>query len=129
MRTVRKSWIIHGQAHTERIEYKEAVNELERGVFNNYTRKQIEESLNRGTTLGSGTGTFYKISVIKENKKKGGKIMEKKAGNPPGKRTIWIDEKLHTKLKTLASQNGKKMGIFVEGLINKSLEGDKRNAK
>jgi len=45
------------------------------------------------------------------------------------KKTIWIDAKLHTKLKTLASRNGIKMGIFVEGLINKSLEGDKRNEK
>ena len=42
------------------------------------------------------------------------------------KKTIWIDEKLHTKLKVLASQNNMKMGAYVEGLINKSWEGDKR---
>jgi predicted DNA binding CopG/RHH family protein len=67
------------------------------------------------------------IKIIYNNKnetKKGVKIMEEKE-----KKTIWIDSKLHTRLKTLASKNGMKMGTFVEGLINKSLEGDKRNVK
>lgn len=42
------------------------------------------------------------------------------------KRTIWIDKELHKKLKVLASQNNMKMGAYVEGLIKKSLEGDKK---
>ena len=128
MRTVRKTWVSHNMPHTERIEYKDAVDELGK-IFHKNTREKIKEKLDTGTRLGNGKGTIYQILVIRKTRKKGGKIVEKKTGNPPGKRTIWIDEKLHTKLKTLASQNGKKMGIFVEGLINKSLEGDKRNAK
>jgi len=55
--------------------------------------------------------------------------MNKKYNSWENKKTIWIDKELHKKLKVLASQSGKKMGIFVEGLINKSLEGDKRNAR
>ena len=41
------------------------------------------------------------------------------------KKTIWIDPKLHKKLKILAYQNDMRMGVYVEGLIKKSLEGDK----
>ena len=126
MRTVKKRWLSNNMAHAERIGYDVALDELEI-IFDKYTREEIKAKLDQGTTLGSGTGTFYQILVIKKNKEKGGKIMEERKGNPPGKRTIWINEKLHKRLKTLASQNGKKMGIFVEGLINKSLEGDKRN--
>jgi len=47
--------------------------------------------------------------------------MENKKNSWENKKTIWIDKKLHTKLKVLASQSGKKMGIFVEDLINESL--------
>ena len=47
------------------------------------------------------------------------------------KKTVWIDKKLHTKLKVLASQSGIKMGKYVEGLINQSLseKGEKKNVK
>ena len=128
MRTVKKTWVSHNMPHAERMEYKDAINELEE-IFHKNTKEEIKEKLDTGTRLGNGKGKIYQILVIKKTKKRGGKIMNKKPGNPPGKRTIWIDEKLHKKLKTLASQDGKKMGIFVEGLINKSLEGDKRNAK
>lgn len=124
MRTVKKSWLGQGMAHNQRIKYEDAMSELEE-IFNKNTRKEIKEKLDNGTRLGNGKGRFYQILVIKDTKKRGGKTMEKKKGNPPGKRTIWIDEKLHTKLKTLAAQDGKKMGLFVEGLIKKSLEGDK----
>jgi len=120
MRTVRKTWISHGMPHKERISYETALKELE-NVFTKYSRKQIKEKLDQGTTLSNGTGTFYRILVVKNNKKKGGKTMKKEKRNPAGKRTIWIDEKLHTKLKVLASKKGMKMGIFVEGLINQAL--------
>ena len=110
---------------TKRMNVEEALDELQ-NYFKETPRSKIKEKLEEGTTLGSGTGTFYKILVVKNKKEKGGKIMEKKTGNPPWKRTIWIDEKLHQKLKTLASRNGKKMGTYVEGLINKSLEGEKK---
>ena len=53
--------------------------------------------------------------------------MGKEKVNWEDKKTVWIDKKLHKKLKVLASQSGTKMGAFVENLINKSLEGDKRN--
>ena len=52
--------------------------------------------------------------------------MTKKKNSWEEKRTVWIDKKLHQKLKVLASQSGLKMGVYVEGLINKSLEGDKK---
>lgn len=53
--------------------------------------------------------------------------MIEKKNNWEDKKTVWIDKKLHKKLKVLASQSGQKMGAFVENLINKSLEGEKRN--
>lgn len=124
MRTVKKTWLAHNMPHVEKMGYEDAVDELEK-IFHKNTREKIEEKLNAGTRLGNGKGAIYQILVIKKTKEKGGKTMEKKKGNPPGKRTIWIDAELHTKLKTLAAQDGKKMGLFVEGLIKKSLEGDK----
>ena len=45
------------------------------------------------------------------------------------KKTVWIDKNLHKRLKVLASQNGMKMGRFVETLIKKTLEGEKKNVK
>lgn len=124
MRMVKKSWLGHSMVHNQRMKYEDAMSELEK-IFSKNTRKEIKEKLDTGTRLGNGRGMFYQILVIKDTKKRGGKTMEKKKGNPPGKRTIWIDAELHTKLKTLAAQDGKKMGLFVEGLIKKSLEGDK----
>lgn len=124
MRMVKKSWLGHGMAHNQRMKYEDAMGELEE-IFSRNTKEEIKEKLDTGTRLGNGRGTFYQILVIKDTKKRGGKTMEKKKGNPPGKRTIWIDAELHTKLKTLAAQDGKKMGLFVEGLIKKSLRGDK----
>ena len=52
-------------------------------------------------------------------------MIEKKSWED--KKTVWIDKDLHKRLKVLASQNNMKMGAYVEGLINKSFEGDKRN--
>ena len=124
MRTVKKTWLTNSMDHQEKIPYEEALKELEL-IFDKYPQEIIKEKLDQGTRLGSGTGTFYQILVTKNKKKKGEKIMEKKSSNPPGKRTVWIDEKLHKKLKVLASKEGKKMGIFVENLINQSLKGDK----
>lgn len=122
MRTVKKLTFVNGMDKfaTKRMGYKEAIDDLEL-IFKKCSRKRIKEKLDKGTTLGNGIGTFYQVSTIRKTRKKGGKIMKKKEGNPAGKRTIWIDEKLHKKLKVLASKEGMKMGIFVEGLINQSL--------
>ena len=127
MRTVKRMRCINtlNRFEIKRMDIEKALDEIQH-YFEETPRSIIKEKLEGGTTLGSGKGTFYKILVVKNKKKKGGKIMEKKKGNPPGKRTIWIDERLHQRLKTLASRNGKKMGIYVEGLINKSLEGEKK---
>ena len=60
---------------------------------------------------------------------KGGITMIKKiiSGEKAHKKTVWIDKNLHRRLKVLASQNGMKMGLFVETLINKTLEGEKKS--
>ena len=52
--------------------------------------------------------------------------MTEKKNNWEDKKTVWIDKNLHKRLKVLASQSGMKMGAYVEGLINKSLEGEKK---
>ena len=130
MRTVKKTWLANCIPHQGRIDYLTALNELQ-DIYPNTPREIIDEKLSQGTKLGNGKGRLYQVTVIK-NKKTGRrrKEMDEKKNSWEDKKTVWIDKNLHTKLKVLASQRGIKMGTFVEGLINKSLEekGAKKNA-
>jgi len=58
-------------------------------------------------------------------------MVEKKKDYWEGKKTIRVDGELHNKLKVLASQSGKKLGDYIEELINKTLEekGAKKDVK
>ena len=44
MRTVKKRWLSNNMAHTERIKYNVALDELEI-IFNKYTREEIKAKL------------------------------------------------------------------------------------
>jgi predicted HicB family RNase H-like nuclease len=56
-------------------------------------------------------------------------MVEKKKDYWEGKKTIRVDGELHNKLKVLASQSSKKLGDYIEELINKTLEekGEKKD--
>ena len=82
MRTVKKTWVLHNMPHVERMEYEDAINELEK-IFHKNTRKKIKEKLDTGTRLGNGKGTIYQILVIKKTKKERRKNHGEKSRESP----------------------------------------------
>jgi len=71
MRTVKRMRCINtlNRFEIKRMDIEKALDEIQH-YFEETPRSKIKEKLEGGTTLGSGKGTFYKILVVKNKKRK-----------------------------------------------------------